>query len=112
MALIETKDYKNKVISLLSGSRSLYYGLFYYYSFLGETSNLNLENIFEIIDSYFLKKYHDNFHSQYLKDLSSKLSLAVSEKSFSMNYFIQIIINLLESSYHIMLENPNNKYTF
>jgi len=103
LSLVEIND-QNKMRDLIYQSRNLYYGIFYHYSFLGEKRNL--QTVFEVFDNYFLKKFHENYHSQLLKNLSK---LLLNEISVNYHYLLKFIVNSLQNAY-ILLPKSKNQY--
>ena len=105
---MEIKETNQKVMDQIYNSRSIYYGIYYYYSLLGEKSNMR--TIFEVLDNYFLKRFHENFHSQFLRNLNKMLFVEIAENK--CNYMIQILGKSIENAFNLFLYEKNKLFNF
>jgi len=103
LTLIKSKS-ENKNNNDFLNSRSLYYGLYFYYDFIGEKSNLS--TVFEVLDNYFLKKFHENFHS-FITTFDTNFLEKIPETNLTHHSLFHIICDSLENTYYLLFDlNP------
>ena len=100
LSLIETKSINHNINEFIH-FRSFYYGLHYYYDYVGEKSQIS--TVFEVLDNYFLKKFNGNYH-KFIRNFGANFVEKFQQKGLAQTSFFRMIYDSLETTYYHLFD--------